>query len=80
MPRVEDLLLKLLTRFRADAVEYVLVGGQAVPLREVIVDGVPIRVLNIDGLIRTKTDFCEKDILDKQVLRRIKRQLEGDGP
>jgi hypothetical protein len=152
----EDLLLKLLSRFKEEGVEYVLVGGQAVRLngflratedvdvllratrengkrvksaldflpsarelepewfetagaepenirvadelmvdllfaangetfesvqpfvREIVVEGVPVRVLNIDGLLRTKTDYREKDILDKQVLTRIKKQLEDE--
>lgn len=45
-------------------------------IREVTIEGVPVRVLNVDGLLRTKTDYREKDILDKQVLGRMKRQLE----
>ena len=151
----EDLLLKLLARFRESGVEYVLVGGQAVRLngflratedvdvlvrpgrengerikraldfldsaheldpawfepqagevenirvaddlivdllfvangetyesvqpfvREIEVEGVQIRVLNIDGLLRTKTDTRERDILDKRMLERIKRGI-GD--
>jgi hypothetical protein len=155
---VEDLLLKLLARFRAEGVEYVLVGGQAVRLngylratedvdvlvkatrengrrirkamdfltsagdieeswfeaaggtpenirvaddlivdllfaangetyesvrefvREIVIDSVPIRVLNIDGLLRTKTDYREKDILDKRVLARIKQRLDSERP
>ena len=151
----EDLLLKLLARFREEGVEYVLIGGQAVRLngflratedvdvllrpgrangervkraldflassaeldadwfepagdvaaenirvadelivdllfvangetyesvqpfvREVVIEDVPVRVLNIDGLLRTKTDTREKDVLDKQVLTRIKDGLE----
>jgi hypothetical protein len=149
----EDLLLRLLSRFRDERVDYVLIGGQAVRLngflratedvdflvkatrengekikraidfldagrelelewfepsegeieniriaddliidllfaangetyesvqpfvRDLEIDGVPIRVLNIDGLIRTKTDYREKDVLDKQVLNRIKQGL-----
>jgi len=152
----EDLLLKLLSRFGEEGVEYVLVGGQAVRLngflratedvdvllrptrengrkvkkalaflpssreldpawfeptsdepenirvaddlivdllfaangetfesvqpfvREIVVEGVSVRVLNIDGLLRTKTDYREKDILDKQVLTRIKQRLEDE--
>ncbi|MGH8682154.1 MAG: hypothetical protein ACREVS_10690 [Burkholderiales bacterium] len=152
----EDLLLKLLSRFKEEGVEYVLVGGQAVRLngflratedvdvllrstrengrkvkkaldflpssrelepdwfepkggepenirvaddlivdllfaangetfesvqpfvREIVVENVPVRVLNIDGLLRTKTDYREKDILDKQVLTRIKQRLEDE--
>lgn len=154
---MEDLLLKLLSRFREEGVEYVLVGGQAVRLngflratedvdvllhatrengrrvkqamdflassseldpewfepedgelenirvaddlivdllfaangetyesvrpfvREILVEDVPVRVLNIDGLLRTKTDYREKDILDKQALTRIKERLESEG-
>jgi len=154
---VEDLLLRLLARFKEEGVEYVLVGGQAVRLngflratedvdvllqptrengrkvkqamdflaaaseldpewfeqgdgepenirvaddlivdllfaangetyesvrpfvREILVEEVPVRVLNIDGLLRTKTDHREKDVLDKQVLNRIKQRLESEG-
>jgi len=36
------------------------------------IEGTPIRVLNIDGLINTKT---EKDPLDKRVPARIKDGL-----
>ncbi len=44
-------------------------------IREVQIEGIVIRVLNIDGLLRTKTDYREKDLLDKQALRRIKQGL-----
>jgi hypothetical protein len=152
----EDLLLRLLSRFREEGVEYVLIGGQAVRLngflratedvdvllrptrengervkralgfldsadeldpewfeqplgdpenirvadellidllfaangetyesvqpfvREMTLEGVPIRVLNIDGLLRTKTDYREKDVLDKRVLTRLKQGLAAD--
>lgn len=152
----DDLVLKLLARFKEEEVEYVLVGGQAVRLngflratedvdvllnttrengervkramsflrssqeidaawfdpqsgevenirvaddlmvdllfaangetyesmqsfvRELLVEGVLIRVLNIDGLLRTKTDYREKDVLDKQVLRRISERLDDE--
>ncbi len=42
-------------------------------IREVSVENVLIRVLDIDGLLLTKTDYREKDVLDKQMLSRIKR-------
>jgi hypothetical protein len=45
-------------------------------VREVQIEGITIRVLNIDGLIRTKTDYREKDVLDKQALKRIKHGLQ----
>ena len=46
-------------------------------IRELIIEGTPIKVLNIDGLIKTKTDFREKDILDKRALTRIKEALKN---
>lgn len=46
--------------------------------RELAVDGVPIRVLNIDGLLRTKTSVREKDILDRRMLERIKNGLSAE--
>ena len=36
------------------------------------IDGVPVQVLDIDGLLRTKTNYREKDILDRQALTRIR--------
>ncbi|MFM9969099.1 MAG: hypothetical protein ACKVQK_11965 [Burkholderiales bacterium] len=49
-------------------------------VREITVEGTPIKLLNIDGLIKTKTDYREKDLLDKQVLTRIKKGLEDESP
>lgn len=151
---VEDPLLKLLTRLKAEDVEYVLVGGQAVRLngfpratedidllvkatrangeriiraldflnsarqldpawfapgedgsadnirvaddllidlllsangqtyealqpfvRELDVEGTPVRVLNIEGLLKTKTNYREKDLIDRQALMRIQQEL-----
>ena len=47
-------------------------------IRELMIEGTPVRVLNIDGLIKTKTGFREKDLLDKQVLGRIRDDLKTD--
>lgn len=47
-------------------------------IRSIDVQGVAVRVLDIAGLLRTKTDFREKDILDKAVLRRIAQGLEPE--
>jgi hypothetical protein len=44
-------------------------------IRVVEIEGVEVRVLDIDGLLKTKTDYREKDILDKRMLERIKRGL-----
>ena len=66
----DDLLIDLL--FAANGETYESVQPY---VRELAIEGIPIRVLNIDGLIKTKTDYREKDLLDKQVLTRIKRQI-----
>ena len=47
-------------------------------VRELVIEGTPVKVLNIDGLIKTKTNYREKDLLDKQVLARIKRSLGNE--
>lgn len=40
------------------------------------VDGVGIRTLDIEGLLKTKTDYRDKDRIDREVLLRLKAQLE----
>ena len=47
-------------------------------IRELMIEGTPVRVLNIEGLIKTKTDYREKDLLDKRVLARIRDDLKVD--
>ena len=66
----DDLIVDLL--FAANGETYESVQPFA---REIVVDGVPIRVLNIEGLLRTKTSVREKDILDRRMLERIKSGL-----
>ena len=66
----DDLLIDLL--FSANGETYESVQPH---IRELTIEGTPIRVLNIDGLIKTKTDYREKDVLDKRVLARIKDGL-----
>jgi hypothetical protein len=39
------------------------------------IQDVDIQTLDIDGLLKTKTDYREKDVLDKQALRRLQAQL-----
>lgn len=68
----DDVLVDLL--FAANGETYESVHPY---VRELIVDGTPVRVLNIDGLIKTKTDYREKDLLDKRVLAQMKRDLEN---
>lgn len=66
----DDLLIDLL--FSANGETYESVQPH---IRELTIEGTPIRVLNIEGLIKTKTDYREKDLLDKRVLARIKDGL-----
>ena len=44
-------------------------------VRELQIEGVTVKLLNIEGLLRSKTDYREKDILDKSVLRRLRDKL-----
>jgi hypothetical protein len=69
----DDLLVDLL--FAANGRTYESVQPH---VRELVIEGVQVRVLNIDGLLETKTDYREKDVLDKRVLMRIKQGAGGD--
>lgn len=42
---------------------------------QIEIEGVAVQLLNIDGLLKTKTDYSEKDILDKSVLTRLRDAL-----
>ena len=44
-------------------------------VRTLTVDGVEIRTLDIEGLLKTKTDYRDKDRIDREALLRLKRQL-----
>jgi hypothetical protein len=44
-------------------------------VRALTVEGVEIRTLDIDGLLKTKTDYRDKDRIDREALARLKRQL-----
>ena len=68
----DDLIVDLL--FAANGETYETVQPF---VRELTVEGVPVRVLNIDGLLRTKTRTREKDLLDRSMLERIRQGL-GD--
>ena len=70
----DDLLIDLL--FSANGETYDSVQPY---VRELMIEGTPVKVLNIDGLIKTKTDYREKDLLDKRVLSRIRDDLKNDG-
>lgn len=69
----DDLIVDLL--FAANGETYESVQPY---VRELTVEGVPIRVLNIDGLLRTKTRTREKDLLDRRMLERIRQGLGAE--
>jgi len=45
-------------------------------MRLVMVEDVEIRTLDIEGLLKTKTDYRDKDRLDREVLQRLQAQLQ----
>lgn len=71
----DELLVDLL--FSANGETYESVQPH---VKELEIEGVRIRVLDIEGLLKTKTDYREKDVLDKKVLTRIKQQISGGEP
>ena len=71
----DDLLVDLL--FSANGETYLTLKPH---IRTIELEGVPVCVLDIPGLLKTKTAYREKDILDRSVLTRIQRQLEDDVP
>jgi hypothetical protein len=66
----DDVLIDLLFAANGQTFE-----SLASHVRQVQVQGVPVNVLDIEGLLKTKTDYREKDLIDKQVLRRIQQGL-----
>ena len=40
--------------------------------------GIEIKVLDIEGLLKTKTDYREKDLIDKLALNKLKNQLKNN--
>lgn len=66
----DDLLVDLL--FTANGQTY---DGLQQDVVELHVEGVTVKLLNINGLLKTKTDYREKDILDKAVLTRLRDSL-----
>ena len=43
------------------------------------VEGVPVVTLNIEGLLRTKTDYRDKDRIDREALTRLLGELRREG-
>jgi len=44
-------------------------------VRSLIVDGVQINTLDIEGLLKTKTDYRDKDRIDREALERLRKLL-----
>ena len=68
----DDLLVDLL--FSANGQTY---DSLKAHIRTIDLDGTPVRVLDIPGLLKTKTSFRKKDQLDRSVLMEIQQQLEA---
>lgn len=68
----DDLLIDLL--FAANGQTYESLQPH---LRVIEIEGVPVRTLDIEGLLKTKTDYRDKDRIDRQVLERLRRRLGG---
>lgn len=69
--RVADTLLVDLL-FAANGQTLESLAGHIV---QIDIEGVTVRLLDIDGLLKTKTDYREKDVLDKSVLTRLRDGL-----
>ena len=66
----DDLLIDLL--FAANGQTYESLQDH---VRILTVEGVEIRTLDIDGLLKTKTDYRDKDRIDREALERLRREL-----
>ena len=44
-------------------------------VRVLVLEGVEVRTLDIEGLLKTKTDYRDKDRIDREALARLQRQL-----
>jgi hypothetical protein len=66
----DDLLIDLL--FAANGETY---ESLAPHVRLLTLEGVEIRTLDIEGLLKTKTDYRDKDRIDREALERLRKQL-----
>lgn len=66
----DELLIDLL--FAANGQSYESLQDH---VRTLTVDGVQIRTLDIEGLLKTKTDYRDKDRIDREALLRLKQRL-----
>ena len=66
----DDLLIDLL--FAANGQTYESLTAH---IRSLTIEGIQIRTLDIDGLLKTKTEYRDKDRIDREALLRLKRLL-----
>lgn len=66
----DDMLIDLL--FAANGQTFDSLKGH---VRTLTVDGVDIKTLDIEGLLKTKTNYRDKDRIDREALERLKRQF-----
>lgn len=67
----DELLIDLL--FAANGETYESLQGH---VRSLNVDGVDIRTLDIEGLLKTKTNYRDKDVIDRKALSQILDQIK----
>ena len=70
----DDLLVDIL--FAANGQTYESLQPHVVTTE---VEGVPIVTLDIEGLLKTKTTFRDKDRIDREALARLLEKLKGGG-
>lgn len=68
----DDLLIDIL--FAANGQTYESLQPHVVRTE---IDGVPVVTLNIEGLLKTKTTFRDKDRIDREALERLLGRLKG---
>lgn len=66
----DELLIDLL--FAANGQTYESLQSH---IRTLELDGVQIRTLDIEGLLKTKTDYRDKDRIDREALQRLRKLL-----
>jgi hypothetical protein len=66
----DDLLIDLLFAANGQTFE-----SLASNVRVLMVEGVEVRTLDIEGLLKTKTDYRDKDRIDREALESLRKRL-----
>lgn len=66
----DELLIDLLFAANGQTFE-----SLAAHVRVLMVEGVEVRTLDIEGLLKTKTDYRDKDRIDREALERLRKHL-----